>query len=412
MTWSPAPTVTIAGQDFTGEALETVRIVRGRDDVFSEPRAGYAILELLDLTGAGLPFDVLDRLEVTVDDTSGDPVTVFTGNVSDWSTVLIDTGVESGTAASVTTVIATGPLANLNRRNVAAAGRPAQLDGDRILELVEAGLSASWEEVGGTWATVREPDTTWATFDPDFDASRIDTPGVFDIAALPADPAGYNPLSQAYLTAISGRGVLFDTADGFIAYADADRRELAAQAGYLPLPAAALTAQLTTTSAASDIVNRVSVTFEGGAIIVEDTFSIISFGVLAREFQTNLADAGQATAWGVDYIEDHAGPIINLREVGIRLDGLTDGALRDALLAIDVGSPVVLEQLPATLGVTQLPAFVEGVNWLVDRDTVELRLNLSDAALSIGSIRWGLVPDTLRWEDVNATLTFEQARRL
>jgi hypothetical protein len=412
VTWSPGATVTIGGTDYTGEALETVRIVRGRDDVFSEPRAGYAILELLDLTGAGLNLDVQDLLQVTIDDTAGAPVVVFTGNVSDWSTVLVDTGIESGTAASITTVIATGPLANLNRRNVAAAGRPAQKDGDRILELIKAGLAASWEETSGTWATVADATTTWATIDPDFDPTLIDTPGVFDIAALPAEPAGYNPLSEAYRTAFSGRGVIWDTADGFITYGDADRRENAATAGYLELPKAALRAQLSTSSQAANIVNRVGVSFSGGATIVSDSASILEYGVLAREFQTNLADSSAALAWATDYIEDHAGPVINLSQIGIRLDGLTSGTLRDALLDIDVGTPVFLEELPATLGVTALPAFVEGVTWLVDRDTVELRLNVSDAALSIGSIRWGLVPDTLQWQQVDANLAWQDARRL
>jgi hypothetical protein len=383
------PSVTIGGVNYNTEALETVRIVRGRDNVFSEPRAGYAILELVDLAGNGLNFDVLDLLQITLTDTGGDEQVVFTGMVSDWATNLIDTGFESGTAASVTTVIAVAPLAKLNRRNVAAAGRPAQKDGTRILELVTAGLAATWEETPGTWTTVAEDTTTWATFDPDFDAARIDTPGVFDIAALPAEPSGYNPLSQAYLTATSGRGVLFDTADGFVAYADADRREIAATAGYLVLPKDALTARLSTSSTASDIVNRVSVTFDGGAALVSSTPSILLYGVLAREFQTNLVDATAALAWGVDYIEDHEGPVINLSEIGIRLDGLTDTALIDNLLDIDVGTPVFLDDLPETLGVTALPAFVEGITWLINRETVELRLNVSDAALSIGSIRWG-----------------------
>jgi len=134
--------------------------------------------------------------------------------------------------------------------------------------------------------------------------------------------------------------------------------------------------------------------------------------VLAREFQTNLDDAGQALAWALDYLEDHAAPILNLQAVGIRLDGLSDLTLLDELVAIDVNDPVVLEDLPATIGVTQLPAFVEGLSWRLNRLTAELILTVSDAALSIGSVRWNLVPPNLAWEDVATGLEWQDARSL
>lgn len=411
MTWAPDATVTIGGTDFTGEALETVRIHRGRDTVYDEPRAGYCILELIDLTGAGLDFDVLDTLTVTLDDSATLPVTVFTGKVSDWSAVLYDTGHESGTAKSIVTVIAVAPLASLNRRAVAAAGLAAQKDGTRILNLVAAGLASSWEETPGTWATVASASTTWGTFDAGFDSALIDTPGVFDIAALAAEPGGYNPLTEGYLTAVSGRGILWDTADGYVAYADANRRETSANAGYLELPGSVINAgQLTTSSQFSDIVNRVAIDYDGGRVQVSDAESILTFGVLARQFTTNLAGSTAAEAWGVDYIEDHAGESINLPSVTSRLDGIADDTLRDALIDIDVNDPVFLTGLPATLGVTALPAFVEGVHWAIDRERVSLTMNVSDAALSIGSVRWENAPATLRWNQVAATLTWEDAR--
>ena len=413
MTWSPNPTVTIGAVDFTGEALETVRIDRGRETLFQEPRAGYAVLELIDLDGQGLDFDVLDTVEVTLDDATGQPVTVFAGNISDWSSRLYDTGFESGAARSITTVIAVSALAQLNRRNVAVAGRPQEKDGDRIAALVAEGLSASWEETRGTWATVATPTTTWVTFDPDVDLDLIDQPGVFDIAALDPQDSGYNPLSQGYLTAFSGRGVLFDTRDGFVAYADADAREIAATIGYLELPGDVILAQqLATRSQFADIVNRLGLSFDGGTVRVSDTASILAFGVLATEFETNLANPANAEAWAVDYIEDHAGPVINLSGVALRLDNIASDTLRDNLLELEVGSPVNLTDLPGTLGVTQLPAFVEGISWRIDRLRISLALNVSDAALSIGSIRWGLVSDTLRWDQVPANLAWQDARRL
>jgi hypothetical protein len=414
MSWAPLTTVSIDGLDFTDDALETVRIERGRTDVFGEPRAGYAICELIDLTGDGLGIGVLQRVQVAIRDSAGVYRPVFTGEIADVSSTLYDSGEVSGKAAAIVTIIAVGPLAKLNRRNVFPEGLGGSKDGTRIADLVGNALASSWEETGGTWATVATATTTWGTFDPGVDLALIDQPGVFDIAALPADDQGYNPLSQAYLTAFSGRGIIYDTADGFVAYGDADRRETAAAAdSYLPIPGGVITAaSLTSTSSASDIVNRVGIKFSGGAGVFSDPESILTYGVLAREFETNLDDAGQALAWALDYLEDHAAPILNLQAVGIRLDGLTDLTLLDDLVAIDVNDPVVLEDLPATIGVTQLPAFVEGLSWRLNRLTAELVLTVSDAALSIGSVRWNLVAPNLQWQDVAATLEWQDARSL
>ena len=193
MTWAPSPTLTIGGVDYTGSTLETVRITRGRPEVFSEPRAGYMIAELIDLTGNGIPVRPFDNVTFTIDDSNGDPVTVFAGQVSDTSATLFDTGVESGTPGSVTTVIAVAALARLSRRVVLEDGAPAEQDGDRIARLVEDGIAATWEESPGTWA--QQGDLTWETFDAGLDLARIDQPGIFDISALPAEDSGYNPLS-------------------------------------------------------------------------------------------------------------------------------------------------------------------------------------------------------------------------
>jgi hypothetical protein len=414
MSWAPLPTVSIGGLDYTDDAIETVTITRGRTDVFAEPRAGYAFCELIDLTGDGLGITVLQPFQIAIQDSDEIYRTLFTGEVVDISTNLYDSGQVSGKPAAIVTVIAVGPLAKLNRRNVYPEGLASSKDGTRIALLIEDALASSWEETPGTWTTVATATTTWGTFDPELDLTLIDQPGVFDIAPLDPDDQGYNPLSQAYLTAFSGRGIIYDTADGFIAYGDADRREQAAAAdSYLPIPAGVISApSLVSTSSASDIVNRVGVTFAGGAGVFSDPESILTYGVLAREFQTNLDDAGQALAWALDYLEDHAAPILNLQAVGIRLDGLSDLTLLDELVAIDVNDPVVLEDLPATIGVTQLPAFVEGLSWRLNRLTAELILTVSDAALSIGSVRWNLVPPNLAWEDVATGLEWQDARSL
>jgi hypothetical protein len=73
---------------------------------------------------------------------------------------------------------------------------------------------------------------------------------------------------------------------------------------------------------------------------------------------------------------------------------------------------VQLVGLPITLGITGFPAFVEGLDWRIDRLTTELILNVSDAALSIGSTQWNQVDPSLAWEDVSATLTWINAAQV
>jgi hypothetical protein len=410
MSWTPQVTVTIGGTDFTGSTLETVRVTRGRTEVYEEPRAGYVICELIDLAGTGLGIQPLQPMSVSIKNSIGTPVPVFAGQVSDTASVLYDTGFESGTPGAIVTVIAVGPLARLNRRAVAAAGLPQQGDGDRVAALLEEGLAATWEETGGTWATVATPTTTWATFDPGFDLDLIDQPGVFTVAALPAEVSGYNALSQASIAALSGRGIISDTPTGFVAYADGDhRRNAATTDGYLNIPSSALnSAPLTVTSTQADITNRAIVEFEGGTVIFTDEDSLFDYGLLANQFQTILANSSQAETWALDYLEDHSRPIEKVSGVAIRLDGVAD-ALRDDLLGIDINTPVQLLNLPTTLGVRNFPAFVEGMDWRLNRDTATLILNVSDAALSIGSTQWNNVNPTLAWEDVSATLTWLNA---
>jgi hypothetical protein len=408
--WTPEVTVTIGGTDFTGATLETVRVTRGRTEVYEEPRAGYVICELIDLDGNGLGIQPLQSMTVSIKNSIGTPVPVFAGQVSDTAAVLYDTGFESGTAGAIVTVIAVGPLARLNRRAVAVDGLPEQGDGDRVAALLEEGLAATWEETGGTWANVATPTTTWATFDPGLDLSLIDQPGEFTVAALDPDAAGYNALSQASVAAISGRGIIFDTPTGFVAYADGEhRRNAAATDGYQPIPASALNSGgLTVTSTQADVTNRAIVEFDGGTVIFTDLASLLDYGLLANQFQTILANSSEAETWALDYLEDHARPHPKVSGVAIRLDGVTD-ELRDDLLAIDINSPVQLLNFPATLGIATFPAFVEGLDWRLNRETATLVLNVSDAALSIGSVQWNNVDPTLAWEDVSATLTWLNA---
>jgi hypothetical protein len=163
----------------------------------------------------------------------------------------------------------------------------------------------------------------------------------------------------------------------------------------------------------SDIANRATVEYAGGAETSQDSNSIITYTLYAKRIQTILADASNASDRADQYVERHAYPAINLDSFTVRLDTIdSNDPLIDGLLEATQNTPVNLTGLPATLGYTQIPGFVEGTTLALDRFRAELRLTVSDATLSFGSIRWSAVPQSLTWDDLPATLTWEDARSL
>ena len=401
-------TVTINGTDYTGSTLGTVRVVRGREDIDTVPRAGYCLAELIDETGNGFDLDVTDTVRITIDNTTG-PVALFTGSISDVSTRLY--AVRTGTRA-IWQILANGPLALANRRQVLQAGTGIEKDGDLVLEILEAGLFQTWDEFqGSTWAAV-DPTVTWATVDPGFDGSLIETPGEYDIQALPAAAEGYNALGLVSRIAASVGGSVFETGDGNVGYLSAYGRSLLAQAGYTELPVASIVANvLEGSKSAGDLVNRLEVRYDGGAVEVEDLTSIGRYGVRTSVLDTLLADQSTAEERADDLLFDRAVPRYKLPSVQFALHTLPD-ALVDLLLTVDTESPVDLPGLPTTLGNLFQRAFVEGVQFDLGSDRRQVTYFLSDHQLSLASERWRDVDPTIAWEDVSATLEWAEARRV
>ena len=216
--WLPNPTVKLNGTDYTGVSVGQVNIRRGRDTVYRQADAGYATIELIDI-GNLTRFDVGSELEISMlfpavewellaDTWAGLGSTwdrafgplapgfiepVFTGTVSDWTADAIAARDQPIFRYRVQAV---GPLATLNRRTIFFDGRAQENDGERAEAILTAAL--------GT-----------AVVDP----SIIDA-GVFQIAALGTADAGYSALSLLTGAAQSAEGVVFETRDGKIGYAD------------------------------------------------------------------------------------------------------------------------------------------------------------------------------------------------
>lgn len=406
MTYLPNPAVTIGGVNFTGNTVGEVTVSRGRRTVYERTNAGFASIDLIDVTGIPT-FTVGDEVQVQIDRadflwseaatswsgmggswSAAVPLTfvaspVFTGTLSDWSS--------ETTPARDRPIVryrlqAVGPLATLNRRQILFDGRVSENDAERVGAVLTAAL--------GT-----------AIYDP----TLVD-PGVFTLAALGTADAGYNALTAAQNAEFSGEGLLFETEDGKIGYQDADRRLTNERAEVITVPFGVLSAEgIQVLQQLADITNTVTVAFEGGAVTEADQSSIDTFGLFETELSTQLVNVGNAEVRAENFLSQHAVPSRNLEELRFRLRGVDDDDLRNALLDVAVSDALEVTGVPAPVGFTQFRGFVEGVRLTVNDFDVRLSLTVSDRRLSIAAERWGQVDGTIEWQNVDATLEWQDA---
>lgn len=399
-------TVTIAGVDYTGDTLGNLRVRRGREDINTEPQAGYCLVQLIDDTGAGFPVEVTDTVVVTIENSTG-TIDLFTGTISDWSSSLYQ--VRTG-ARAVWEIIASGPLALANRRQVLASGAASQNDGDLVLEVLDAALRQTWDDYrGSTWTAAVG---TWETVDPGYDSTLVETPGEYTLAALPAADAGYNANGLLSQIASSVGGYVFETGSGNVGYLSAYGRSVLASAGYTSIANGAIRADsLLVSQSAADLVNRIEVTYDGGSVELEDVTSIGRYGLRTSVLQTVLANLSAAEDVAEDLLFDLATPRSRLPQVQFELHTLEDADV-DTLLGIDLNSPVDLGTLPTTLGGGARLGFIEGLQYDLGSARRRLTVYVSDAQLSLRSERWEDVNVTYDWTDVSATLEWADARRI
>jgi hypothetical protein len=405
VSWEPVPSVLLNGQEVSSSAVGQVTVKRGRDSVYVEPSASYASVNFR--SEGGVPVTIGDRLTLRLADSVGTATTVFSGRVSDVDLSVVPVG--SGTLAGYR-VTAVGPLAGANRRQTLAAGRPVELDGERVLAALLAALGLTWEEVqfGLAWDDV---EGSWGQFTGPLALDEID-PGVYDIAALGSADAGYSALSVVQEAAFSGDGVLYENRFGQIGYADAARRATTFSAGTaIEVPVASLRADgLSASSSLSELANRAIVTYEGGVEQADIPESVVQFGLFVRRLDTQLTSQSEALNRAERFVEEHSLPVFKADSFSVLLNVLPD-ALRDRLLEVEPNDLIVFDGLPPQFGFDRLTAFVEGIEWRFDDQTAEVRLFASDERLSVGGVWWGRVDGTLEWGDVDGSLEWQDVGR-
>jgi hypothetical protein len=382
--WKPEPAVLINGVDFSGSTIDQISIRRGRDSVYVEPTASYASV-LLRSVGGSLAVNIGDELTVRINSATLTPITLFRGRVSD-----VEVSVQAASqpvARYRLTVV--GPLAGANRRQVLADGRAVELDGARAEAAITEALGTA-----------------------NIDAAQFDG-GVFSLAALDSEVGGYAALGIAQEAAASGGGVVYETREGLIAYADADRRATTLDENDFTVIGGEILdlGGMNASSSLSELANRIVLDWDDGTVIEEVPESISQFGLFVRRISTILENESDAEIRAIDLAQNLSVPVFKSDQFRLLLNN-ADLPLLDQLVFVEPNDGFSFRRLPAALGFTRLDAFVEGLEWRIDQFTVELGLFASDERLSVGLVYWGRVNETLEWGDVDAGLAWEDVGRL
>jgi hypothetical protein len=408
--WTPDWKLTVAGVDYTDIAISDIAHQAGRDDIYAQPNPSYLQVQLVALSGQTLPFDINDSLSLQVKDSTGSYVSLFGGDITD-ITVEVERAGNVATVVSYT-LLAMGSLVKL-AKEIYNDTLSQDEDGDQIYALLSSVLLGSWSEVpaASTWATYSATET-WANA-VDLGLGEIDQPGLYVMENRGASPdTVYNIASQI---ANSAFGYLYEDNNGDIGYADADHRQtyLAAN-GYVDLDANhALGAGLATTTRSADIRNDIYINYGnnyGSQEVASSIDSIQTYGYKAETINSLIHDATSAQEVADRYIAQRAFPLPRFDSITFPItNSEIDDADRDDLLAVFMGMPVNIQNLPTQISSGEFEGYVEGWRWSTRFNELFLTLNVSPVSFSQVAMRWNTVPIVETWQTIDPTLTWEYA---
>jgi hypothetical protein len=406
--YTPNPAVLIDGVTYTGNTLNGVRITTGRTSVDDQPRAGYCTIDLITF-GNNIPIVEIDHsITVLIDDTTGTPIDIFAGFVSDIARSIDSYGAVG--FATKTTITGVGSLARLNRRLVGGSGFSKEFDGTRIYNIISEATAERWQDTpaGVTWANV-DPTLTWLTYNPYL--GNIDTPGNYEIVAY--SDGATNAFNFAGLVANSARGILYEGRDGRLNYDDSSARVNNVSAnGFTTIPTnVILASNLSTIERMADLANDITVTYKNNQTVSDtNATSISDYGQLAVSVSTLLEEQAAAEAILDLYLTTRAFPRRSLSSITIplQLDSMTN-ILRDDLIEVYNGMPLEINP-PDTIYENNFAGFVEGITWTINQYEVFLTLYLTEYALSVLSQNWSQVSPLEAWNTVSGTLDWAEAQ--
>jgi len=408
--WSPVYRVKVNGTTVTNTTLSGLSITSGRTSIYSQPLAGYCNLTLIETNEAAVPFEINDSVTVEVQNSSGNYVFLFGGFITDLNVIVQNSGASA--ISQRINIVAVGALARLNR-TVYTGSLNHQFDGDRIAFLLGQVLFDTWSEVPAatTWNTY-DASVTWANAE-NSGYGEIDTPGDYELhSQASVSDTIYNLVS---LYATSGLGYVYEDSEGRIGYADSTHRsQYLATNGYVDLDGNhSIGPTLQISKRAGDVRNAITVAYDADSqstVSDSDPDSIALYGELGSAVTTTLRHQADAEAQAAFYLSIRAYPQYEMRQITFPISSPEiDNTDRDALLAVFMGQPLNITNLPANMVDGQFQGFVEGWTWTANLNSLKLTLNLSPLAYSLQAFRWNSVPATETWNTINPTLDWLNA---
>ena len=407
--WTPEWQIQInGGTDYTNLTLTNVSITSGRTDIYSQPRAGYCSLEILNLDESPLTIDVNDNVLIKVKDSTGTYVNLFGGDVTDIQVSVVNS---SGTQSNqIIRLTALGALSKLPV-SLTEGVLVKDFDGDQIYHILSDLLLNNWNEVAPavTWADY-DATQTWANAE-NVGLGEIDQPGDYELAARSASTTDVYSLVSSL--ANSGLGYIYEDSSGRIGYADATHRSAyLASNGYTVISAQdALTSSISTIKRIADVRNNVTVQYNnGGEETASSTQSIGIYGQQAHTIPTTLHNAADAEFQADFYLGIRAFPQSQFQAITYTLaNSNIDDSDRDALLNVFIGLPLDITNLPPNILLGRFQGFVEGWRFSAGVNRLDLTLTLSPTAFSLQSMKWENVSVAESWNTLSSTLIWNNA---
>jgi hypothetical protein len=408
MAWLPSWRVTVGDNVYT--SVTSVSYSTGRVDIDRQATAGYCQVQIVNTDGAPFTINVTEPITLELKNFAGTYVTVFGGEVSDFS-VGVRSPNETG-YITTGTILGIGSLAKLTKAvyNTALA---EGLDGAQIAAILNGALNLSWAEVTPTttWDTY-PPTVTWATAESYI--GTVDS-GFYTMIALAASATAKSQTLTDQI-ANSGLGQVYEDRYGNVCFDDADHRStyLAAN-GYTSLDGDYATPQsIKTTQAVSRIRNSLIYKYSTSYASVystSDADSIAQYGTYERSTESNIKNLADITDIANRQLSLRKSPRDQLESITFRLDNpAMPSALLNSLIGVFFGQPVLITNLPSNILGGQFDGFVENIAMRATPTYVDLTLYVTATDLSLSTTQWEtIIPASLIWTGVNATLTWTNA---
>jgi hypothetical protein len=408
MSWIPEWRVTINDDVYT--TVTSVSFASGRLDIDRQPTAGYCQVQIINTDGSPFTINVTESIVLELKNSSGTYVTVFGGEVSDFS-IGVRSPDETG-FITTGTVLGIGSLAKLTKAVYNTALSEA-LDGAQIAAILNSALTYSWAEVTPTltWATY-PPTVTWA--EAETYVGEVDSGFYTMISQAASKTAKSSSLVDQIAT--SALGQMYEDRYGNVCYADADHRSnyLAANGSKELNGTYATPTSIKSTTQISRIRNSLIYRYGTGyasTYSASDSTSIASYGLYEKSADSNIKNLVDITSISTRELGLRSLPRTQFEAVTFRLDNPNmPDSMRNDLISVFFGQPLVITNLPSNMFDGYFSGFVENITMRATPSYVDLTLYISPTDFSLIAPTWATVsPNNIIWSGVNATLQWSKA---